>query len=285
MAALLLISMGITAQTYQQWWKQVEEARQKDLPQTAIQHLKKIEAKAQKERAYGQLLKSTLLHARLQAEVAPDSLRPAVSRLENQFQSVKDPVLAAVYATVLTKVYDDNPQLGDDTDVQAQRYRQQAKAHPEMLAGQKADGFSPFVVTGKDSQAFGDDLLSVVGSELGEWQWLKDYYTRKGYRRALCHLALRTANTIEEFDSLAALYGDLPEAGVIAKKRQNLWMGMTYPTYQMHLSQRVAMPGEAQMVKLFNLRNITTLTLHVYRTKLKGDTELNINESGDLARI
>ena len=92
MAALLLISMGITAQTYQQWWKQVEEARQKDLPQTAIQHLKKIEAKAQKERAYGQLLKSTLLHARLQAEVAPDSLRPAVSRLENQFQSVKDPV-------------------------------------------------------------------------------------------------------------------------------------------------------------------------------------------------
>ena len=222
MAALLLIPMGITAQTYQQWWKRVGEAQTKDLPKTAIQHLQKIEAKAQRERAYGQLLKSTLLHARLQAEVAPDSLRPAVSKLESQFLSVTDPVLKAVYATVLTKVYDSNPQLGDDADAQALRYRQQAKAHPEILAAQKADAYEPFVVKGKDSQAFGDDLLSVVGAELDEWQWLKDYYTRKGYRRALCHLALRTANTIEEFDSLAALYGDLPEAGVIAKKRQNL---------------------------------------------------------------
>ena len=284
-AALLLIPMGITAQTYQQWWKRVGEAQEKDLPKTAIQHLQQIEAKALKERAYGQLLESTLLHARLQAEVAPDSLRPAVSRLESQFQSVIDPVLTAVYATVLTKVYANNPQLGDDADAQALRYRQQAKAHPELLAAQKADAYAPFVVKGKDSQAFGDDLLSVVGAELDEWQWLHDYYAQKGHRRALCHLALRTANSLKELDSLAALYGDLPEASVIAKKRQNLWMGMTYPMYQMHLPQRVVMPDEAQTVKFFNLRNITTLTLHVYRTKLKGDSELNINEPKDLARI
>ena len=285
MAALLLIPMGITAQTYQQWWKRVGEAQTKDLPKTAIQHLQKIKAKAQRERAYGQLLKSTLLHARLQAEVAPDSLRPAVSKLESQFLSVTDPVLKAVYATVLTKVYDSNPQLGDDADAQALRYRQQAKAHPEILAAQKADAYEPFVVKGKDSQAFGDDLLSVVGAELDEWQWLQDYYTQKGNRRALCHLALRTANSLKDLDSLAALYGDLPEANVIAKKRQNLWTGMTYPMYQMRLSQQVVMPDEAQTVKLFNLRNITTLTLHVYRTKLKGNTELNINEPKDLARI
>ena len=49
--ALLLLPMGIIAQTYQQLWKLVEEAQQKDLPQTAIRHLQEIEVKAQKEGA------------------------------------------------------------------------------------------------------------------------------------------------------------------------------------------------------------------------------------------
>ena len=285
LAAVLLMPMGVFGQTYQQLWKQVEQARQKDLPQTALQHLQKIEQKAQKEKSFGQLLKSTLLHARLQAEVAPDSLCPAVNRVKEQLQTVKDPALAAVYATVLAKVYEDNPSLGDDAETMASRYRQQAKANPDALAAQRAGEYEPFVVMGKDSQVFGNDLLSVVGYELEEWQWLEDYYKKKGNRRALCHLALRTASSLEELDSLAALYGDLPEAGVIAKKRQNRWMGMTYSMYQMHLPQRVAMPGEAQMVKFLNLRNIETLTLRVYRTQLKGDTELNPNDPKDLAKI
>ena len=76
--------MGLLGQTYQTLWKQVKEAERKDLPKTAMAHLQKIEQKAAKEKAYGQLLQSTLLHSRLQAEVAPDSLRPAVDRLEQQ---------------------------------------------------------------------------------------------------------------------------------------------------------------------------------------------------------
>ena len=71
----------------------MEEAQEKDLPQTAMTHLKKIEQKASKEiaatptvttNAYGQWLKAVLLHAKLQAEVAPDSLIPAVQRLEQR---------------------------------------------------------------------------------------------------------------------------------------------------------------------------------------------------------
>ena len=55
MAALLLVPMGLFSQTYQDMWKQVEQALDKDLPKTAMEHLQKIESKAQKERAYGQL--------------------------------------------------------------------------------------------------------------------------------------------------------------------------------------------------------------------------------------
>ena len=87
MAALLLVPMGLFSQTYQDMWKQVEQALDKDLPKTAMEHLQKIESKAQKERAYGQLLRATLSYARQQARIAPDSLQPAVVRLEKKAES------------------------------------------------------------------------------------------------------------------------------------------------------------------------------------------------------
>ena len=80
---LLLIPMGAFGQTYGELWKQVEDAQAKDLPQTAMAVLKKIESKAGKEKDYGQLLKATLLTAKLQAEIAPDSMQIAVERIEN----------------------------------------------------------------------------------------------------------------------------------------------------------------------------------------------------------
>ena len=67
LAAMLLVPMGIFSQTYEDLWKQVEKALDKDLPKTAMEHLQKIEAKAQKERAYGQLLRATLSYARQQS--------------------------------------------------------------------------------------------------------------------------------------------------------------------------------------------------------------------------
>ena len=54
-AACLLLPLGINAQTFASMWKQVEAAQDKDLPQTALIQVRKIEAKATKENAYGQL--------------------------------------------------------------------------------------------------------------------------------------------------------------------------------------------------------------------------------------
>ncbi len=277
--------MGLLGQTYQQLWKQVDAAQQKDLPQTAIRHLQTIEKKARKEKAYGQLLKSTLLCSRLQAEVSSDSLRPAVDRLEQQLETLSDNALAAVYATVLSKVYAENRQLGDDSEQKSLAYFKQATAHPEHLAGVNAQTYVPFVIAGDDSEAFGDDLLSVVGWELEAWQWMKDYYQQVNNRRALCHLALRTANSISEFDSLSELYGDLPEAKLIARKRQNLWTVQTNPTFQVMIPKRVVMPQESQVLQLRSLRNIQQLTMRVFRTSLTGDTSLNPEDKADYGRI
>ena len=62
-AVFLLMPMGLFSQSYNDLWKQVRQAQDKDLPKTAISHLEKIEKKAQREQAYGQIMRSTLLHA------------------------------------------------------------------------------------------------------------------------------------------------------------------------------------------------------------------------------
>ena len=308
LATIWMVPMGLLGQTYQTLWKQVEEAQNKDLPKTALTHLQKIEVKAAKEQAYGQLLKSTLLHARLQAEVAPDSLRPAVSRLEQQEQATKDVALKAVYDAVLSIVYQNNRKLGDDWETKSKDYATKALAHPDALTAQKTDSYVPFVIKGKDSELYEHDLLSVIGAELGAWQELHQYYSQKGNRRAACITGAEAFDRIEALDSLIQIYGDLPEACELAICRFQLMEGdytiaqrmdylrsaikrwgnwrranwlrnmereLTRPQFSARMSKLLAMPQESQTVQLSNLRNIESLTLRVYRTPLKGDTEMD----------
>jgi hypothetical protein len=222
LAAWLLIPVAMTAQTYSALWKQVENAQEKDLPKTALSHLTKIETKARQDKAYGQLLKAALTTLKLQGDIAPDSLAPAVVRIEQQYEAAKDPVLQMVYATVLYKVYSDNPSLDNDTFDKAKHYCQLAMAKPDLLAKVKADGYEPLIERGKDSKVFNHDLLSVVALELDEWQWLYDYYMKAENCRAACIAASHIAKTVEGYDSLIALFADYAEAAELAIGRYHL---------------------------------------------------------------
>ena len=121
-------------QSFSALWKQADEAAGKDLPKTQIEILEKIEAKAEGEKAYGQLLKASLKKAQVEAEVAPDSLRPAVERLERRCAAA-DPVLKAVYAAVLCRIYTDNAALSDSSEAVAKRYKRMAMADPKRPGG------------------------------------------------------------------------------------------------------------------------------------------------------
>ena len=314
----LLMPFSMMGQSYQSMWKQVEDAQEKDLPKTALSHLQKIEKKAAKERAYGQLLKSTLLHAKLQAEVAPDSLQPAVKRLEKEEKAAKDIALKAVYDVALSKIYADNHELADNWDALRADYQKKAKAHPEVLAQTKAGNFEPFVVKEKDSDYFGHDLLSIVGMELNEWQWLAEYYQQTGQRHAACLAASYTANDIQRTDSLIQVYGDLQEAGELAIRRYEL-MGSQYsaaeinswleqslqrwgqwrranilrnaltalnnPSYQVRVMQKVNEVNKPLALQLTQLRNLQQMTIRVWRTQLKGDTSLNPEVKEDYQKM
>lgn len=297
----------------------MENARDKDLPRQALTHLQKIEEKAKKEKVYGQLLKATLLTANVQQDIAPDSLAPAVARIEQQAKAATDPVLQMVYATVLYKVYSLNPSIDNETSDKANHYRGQAMAQPNLLAKVKADGYEPLVERGKDSKVFGHDLLSVIGMELDEWQWLYDYYTKVDNCPAACIAASYIAKNIEEYDSLIAIFGDYPEAAELAIGRYSKMHGdrftnadrynwlqqslqrwgswpranimrneltaLTTSQFTANVERRVQEVSKSQVVSLKNLRNITQLTMHVYRTSLQGDTQLNPNNKDEYKKI
>ena len=311
-ATILLVPMGLLGQTYQTLWKQVEEAQKKDLPKTAMTHLQKIEQKAMKEKSYGQLLKSTLLHSRLQSEVAPDSLRPAVDRLEQQEKTIKEVPLKAVYDAVLSIVYQNNHQLDDYWEQKSKDFAEKALAHPEALAAVKTDDYVPFIIKEKDSEIYNHDLLSVIGTELGAWEKLHYYYSKQGNRRAACITAVDAFDSIAAIDSLLQVYGDLPEACELAIRRfqlmesencpvaqkmtflrnsikrwgnwrranwlRNMERELTRPQFTAAIHHRVAMPQESQTVLLSDLRNLESLTMRVYRTSLKGDTKLDVDD-------
>jgi hypothetical protein len=55
-----MIPFSLFGQTYSALWKQAADAEKKDLPQTQIEALRQIVEKAEREKAYGQLLKAEL---------------------------------------------------------------------------------------------------------------------------------------------------------------------------------------------------------------------------------
>ena len=115
---------NVKAQTYQNLWKQVDEAARRDLPQTQRGVLKKIAAKAEREAQYGHLLKALLTDARVAALVSPDSLRPAVEQLKKREQQARSIPLQAVCQTALAYIYEHNSSLDENWLKVAQDYKE-----------------------------------------------------------------------------------------------------------------------------------------------------------------
>lgn len=350
--AAILLPATVCAQTYSVLWKQADNATEKDLPATRMEVLGKIERKAVKEKEYGQLLKAGMEMTSTLAAISPDSLKPAVERIASKEVAAKDPVLRAVYSTVMWRIYTDDAKAGQqsrlvaDADIpdgktssdvsrmRAEEYRVRAMAEPARLAAARTSVFEPFVVKGTDSRIFNDDMLSVIGFELEDYKTLMDYYAKTGNRRALCVCALfylkketpaggediRKSVYINRLDSLLSVFGDLDEAGEVAVERyrymtscsgvtaedrieyihyalsrwgawgrvnelRNAERELTAPQFGYELERRTIAPGKKQMVRLVNLRNLNTLTMNVYRTRLDGSYRGSVYNRNNLKEV
>ena len=304
-------------QTYSGLWKKVDEAEKKDLPQTMSKVLQQIVDKAKTEKAYGQLMKAELKHAQVMANVAPDSLKPAMERISQRCENTKDVVLKTVYQTVLYRVYSNNLQLGV-TPVKPVLTEELCS----QLAQVKDETYNPFVLEGEDSKIFDHDMLSVIGYELDDYEPLYNYYSRSGNRRAACVTAAEAYEwDAEKLDSLMEVYGDLPEAGDLAiayyktaliqkpneanvekirfidmalrkwggwksmNTLRNIEKDLTNPQYRVKYDCEVNQPMQEMPIKLEQLRHISSLTLKVYRVKADGDIDIRPNYAEGYKKI
>ena len=234
---LLAVSPAMAVNNYTSLWKQVTDAENKDLPETEMTVLKKIIAQARAERKYGQLLSAELKNMNVLASVSPDSLASAVGALVRMEQKAEktDKVLAAVYQSVLGKVYKDKAGLGDDHLKVSRDYFAKSISNPAMLAVHKDVEYVPLVQIGSDSRIFDNDLLSLLCYEADAFSISHDYYEKTGNRTAAMMTALAMVRGgdvkhrvrldksayIVSLDSLISIYGDLNSCGELAVERYN----------------------------------------------------------------
>ena len=226
--------MNIFSQSYDTLWKQFSTAESKDQPRTQIEILQKIIAKAQKERQYGHLLKAELLNVGCVTSITPDSLSSKVARLvEQEKAAASDPVLSAIYQSVLGTVYQSNPSLDEQSAEISRDYYRRSLSNPALLAAHQVPEFKPLMTEGPDSKYFNDDLLHVLGMRANDYQTLHDYYESAGMLEASCLTACelqrgkRKAKDryaafspyVKEIDSLISRYEHAETVGELAVLR------------------------------------------------------------------
>ena len=233
----LLVSMSVVAlaDDFSSLWKHVEQAREKDLPQTEMRLLEEIARKADANGAYGQLLKAEFLYAARQTDICPDSLPSLLKRLEQRMEmaSKKDRALEAVYGSLLAKVFANNESVDDSYAARSEQLKRIAMSDPELLATTQANSYEPTVMKGIDSRYFNHDLLHIIAFEWGEYEWAYDYYKKVGNREAACltaALSLRNSGKLPHFatstlDEYIREYGDLAVAGELAIEKYNMIAG------------------------------------------------------------
>ena len=306
---VMMIPIFLFGESYSSLWKKVEAANEKDLPQTEYELLQKIVAKAEKGGDYGQLLTAELQSAEVMAHIAPDSLRPAMERLQQRYEATTDVVLKTVYQTALHRVYNRNSSLGMSIE--------EPVLTPELceqLAQVKDAAYSPFVIKGVDAGIFHNDLLHVVGFEVDDhknYQAMYDYYKKVGNRRAACIIAAKVYYyaSKDELDAVIKEYEDLPECGELAMERyrsipydqkaeklsyieealgkwgsswprlkstfENNRRELTNHQFRLSFDQRVVLPEQSQVVSLTDIRNLRSVLLTVYKVNAQGDIDIS----------
>ncbi|WP_418835320.1 alpha-2-macroglobulin family protein [Phocaeicola plebeius] len=148
------------AQSYDRLWKEVEETRKKDLPQTLISQVNQIYEKARKEKNAPQMLKAYLSRVECQVGLTPDSLQRELCRLNAWAAEENDPLQKAVLS-FLSGYYklESAPQKVDSALYEFDR----AVKDKEVLLGVATTDFRPMAEQGKWSQRyFGDNMYDLL---------------------------------------------------------------------------------------------------------------------------
>lgn len=107
MLLVLMAFPALHAQSYDNLWKQLEEAREKSLPQTVIRLADQIWQKAQTEKNAPQMLKAYVCRQACQKRITPDSLYTSLAAMERWAQEEADETNRAILHSLLARQYAD----------------------------------------------------------------------------------------------------------------------------------------------------------------------------------
>ena len=235
--AMLLLPMAAMADSYTSLWKKYDGAVKKDHPQTVLKVLAQISGKAEKERAYGHLLKAQVAQLDWLSQLSRDSIPVVAERLKSCGDAAErkgDLVLAAVYQSVMGKMYTQYRYAFDDAKELGAECFRRSMEHPEALAAAYCTSYVPFVEDGVDSKYYYDDMLHIIGIAAGDYRGMHDYYAAHGKREGACLTALqmvkqkhrnaqgtrvKKSKYIMSLDSLINEYSDLVVCGEVAIAR------------------------------------------------------------------
>lgn len=235
--AMLLLPMAAMADSYTSLWKKYDGAVKKDHPQTVLKVLAQISGKAEKERAYGHLLKAQVAQLDWLAQLSRDSIPAVAERLKSCGDAAErkgDLVLAAVYQSVMGRMYAQYRYAFDDAKELGAECFRRSMEHPEALAAAYCTSYVPFVEDGVDSKYYYDDMLHIIGIAAGDYRGMHDYYAAHGKREGACLTALqmvkqkhrnaqgtrvKKSKYIMSLDSLINEYSDLVVCGEVAIAR------------------------------------------------------------------
>lgn len=234
---MLLLPMAAMADSYTSLWKKYDGAVRKDHPQTVLKVLAQLSGKAEKERAYGHLLKAQVAQLDWLAQLSRDSIPAVAERLKSCGDAAErkgDLVLAAVYQSVMGRMYTQYRYAFDDAKELGAECFRRSMEHPEALAAAYCTSYVPFVEDGVDSKYYYDDMLHIIGIAAGDYRGMHDYYATHGKREGACLTALqmvkqkhrnaqgtrvKKSKYIMSLDSLINEYSDLVVCGEVAIAR------------------------------------------------------------------
>lgn len=102
---LILFAANISAQSYDNLWKQISETQKKDLPKTVIDLCDKVIAKAKKENNHGQLLKAYFIQTINKGNVSNDSTYNQLKELEQWATTSNQPTERMILHSILANFY------------------------------------------------------------------------------------------------------------------------------------------------------------------------------------
>lgn len=213
------------AQSYDKLWKQLEQARDKSLPQTMIRIADQIIQKAEREQNAPQLLKATVWGEYVQSRLTPDSLYAGIRHMEAWAAEEKNPVHRAILHALLADRYADamwkSGRLNDAlTDLEMEEAPADVREWTGNLFARKVDAlcraslqdeeallmasskdYQPFVIMGDESRYYAHDMYHLLAHRA-----LKKYEAIGGYLPD----SLRHATVSGIYERMATVYARRP---------------------------------------------------------------------------